>query len=252
MADTVSEMPRPVPDEGDRGQRLYISEVFLTVCGEGSEVGLPAVFVRTSGCNLRCPGWPCDTPYTSVSPQGTWQTPGQVLEAIQSFPCRRVFLTGGEPLLWHEPLAELCRALKARGCEVLLQSNGTRSAPALFRLCDLVSLDDKTPSSGEVSSAEVIGEVIQGHPRVQVKYAIRDETDLGYAVERSRVFRSLPGGERVSYCLQPVDEVGRDERDSLLRKLQWLQRRVLEGGLDWFRVLPQVHVLLHGSAARGV
>ena len=77
---------------------LFISEIFASVQGEGSLTGVPSVFVRTSGCNLRC-DW-CDTPYTSWEPEGQHMTVDQVVDQIESHrPIRHSVLTGGEPMI---------------------------------------------------------------------------------------------------------------------------------------------------------
>jgi 7-cyano-7-deazaguanosine (preQ0) biosynthesis protein QueE len=229
-----------------------VSEIFTAICGEGSEVGLPATFLRTSGCNLRCPGWPCDTPYTSVQAEGEWLTTDQVLDRVRHLGLKRVFITGGEPLLWAAPLTTVARSLRCDGYSLILQSNGTLEAPDLLTLCDLISLDCKTPSSGEESSMEVIAKTIASYRSVQVKFVISDDADLRFALDCGQQLLPLPGGTAVRYCAHPRDHVGTDDAASLLRKLQWLQERVLEGKHDWLRVLPQVHVLVHGSAVRGV
>ena len=76
---------------------MRISEIFYSIQGEGRLSGVPSVFIRTSGCNLRCV-W-CDTPYTSWSPDGKEMGLDEILHAIESYPLDHVVLTGGEPLL---------------------------------------------------------------------------------------------------------------------------------------------------------
>jgi len=85
---------------------VHISEIFYSIQGEGRLLGVPSVFIRTSGCNLRCV-W-CDTPYTSWQPQGKpWSLP-KILREIDNYPARHVVITGGEPLLAAE-MGELTR-----------------------------------------------------------------------------------------------------------------------------------------------
>src|ERR1700688_359369 len=74
---------------------LKIAEIFYSIQGEGSLIGVPSVFVRTSGCNLRCV-W-CDTPYTSWKPEGDERSLDEILEQVTAFPARHVVVTGGEP-----------------------------------------------------------------------------------------------------------------------------------------------------------
>src|ERR1044072_742984 len=79
---------------------LKIAEIFYSLQGEGSLVGVPSVFVRTSGCNLRC-SW-CDTPYTSWHPEGEEMKRGAILERVKPSRARHVVVTGGEPLIATE------------------------------------------------------------------------------------------------------------------------------------------------------
>src|SRR5437764_12543238 len=76
---------------------LKIAELFYSIQGEGSLVGVPSVFIRTSGCNLRC-AW-CDTPYTSWQPEGSELTLDRILDEVKAQPARRVVVTGGDPMI---------------------------------------------------------------------------------------------------------------------------------------------------------
>src|SRR5215469_9962101 len=79
---------------------LKIAEIFYSLQGEGSLVGVPSVFVRTSGCNLRCV-W-CDTPYTSWHPEGEERTLPSIVAEVEQYPARHVVVTGGEPMIAPE------------------------------------------------------------------------------------------------------------------------------------------------------
>ena len=76
---------------------MRISEIFYSVQGEGVLTGVPSVFVRTSGCNLRC-SW-CDTPYASWAPEGPEMSPEEILTQIETYPTRYIVVTGGEPMI---------------------------------------------------------------------------------------------------------------------------------------------------------
>src|SRR5580692_3464109 len=79
-------------------QTMRISEIFYSVQGEGILAGVPSVFVRTTGCNLRC-SW-CDTPYTSWKPEGAEMSHNAILQRVAEFPAaRHVVITGGEPMI---------------------------------------------------------------------------------------------------------------------------------------------------------
>ena len=234
---------------------IVINEIYLAVCGEGREIGLPATFVRTSGCNLRCPGWPCDTPYTSIRPEGSRMTIPRIAARVAEIRCPRVFVTGGEPLLWRKPLRSLLERFRADGLSIMLQSNGTIYAEEIFALCDQVSLDCKTPSSEERSDFEVVRRAVREAPNPQVKFIIRDEADYVFAAATyTRLAEDLTREtlEGCAFVLQPMDAVGRDDPASLLAKLQWLQETVQRRGHWHFRPLPQLHVLLYGAERRAV
>src|SRR3954465_6699569 len=79
---------------------VKIAEIFYSVQGEGSLLGVPSVFVRTSGCNLRC-SW-CDTPYTSWHPEGDMLSAAEILATVRTHRCRHVVVTGGEPMIAPE------------------------------------------------------------------------------------------------------------------------------------------------------
>lgn len=91
---------------------MRISEVFYSVQGEGRLLGVPSVFIRTTGCNLRC-RW-CDTPYTSWRPEGTNWSVEKVLNEVARYLTRYAVITGGEPFL-AEDVDELTYELKRQG-----------------------------------------------------------------------------------------------------------------------------------------
>ena len=80
---------------------MKVSEIFYSIQGEGSLAGVPSVFVRVSGCNLRCV-W-CDTPYTSWNPEGREMSIGEILAQSTSYGASHVVLTGGEPMIFADP-----------------------------------------------------------------------------------------------------------------------------------------------------
>ena len=94
---------------------MQISEIFYSIQGEGRLVGTPSVFIRTSGCNLRCV-W-CDTPYTSWTPEGEKRSVDEIVNEVEKYPHRHVVLTGGEPLLAAE-IEELAIDLKQLGSHI--------------------------------------------------------------------------------------------------------------------------------------
>lgn len=101
---------------------MKVNEIFYSLQGEGCHSGTPAVFVRLSGCNLRCPF--CDTRHE----HGTEMSVAEVVEAVRQYPAHLVVVTGGEPALQLTP--SLVDALHAAGRRVAVETNGTRPLPA--------------------------------------------------------------------------------------------------------------------------
>jgi 7-carboxy-7-deazaguanine synthase len=121
---------------------MLISEIFFSLQGEGLLTGVPSVFVRTSGCNLRC-NW-CDTPYASWNPEGQRRTVDEIVREVQSHRARHVVLTGGEPMIAKE-LPELATALKHEGYHVTIETAATVAPDDIA--CDLASLSPKLLNS---------------------------------------------------------------------------------------------------------
>lgn len=120
---------------------MQIAEIFHSIQGEGRLVGVPSVFVRTSGCNLRC--WFCDTPYTSWRPEGEPWSLEALVDEIARFDCEHVVLTGGEPMLVSD-LVPLTEQLAARGHHITIETAGTVDLPVH---CDLMSISPKLANS---------------------------------------------------------------------------------------------------------
>src|SRR5580700_4281475 len=100
---------------------MLISEIFHSVQGEGELTGVPSVFVRTSGCNLRC-NW-CDTPYTSWNPEGAEKSVEEIVEEVGKYPARHVVLTGGEPMV-AKGIHTLAAALREKGKHITIETAG--------------------------------------------------------------------------------------------------------------------------------
>src|SRR5450432_1848314 len=121
---------------------MFISEIFYSLQGEGELTGVPSVFVRTSGCNLRC-NW-CDTPYASWNPEGETISVSEILARIQNYPTHHVVLTGGEPMIAKE-MPELAAAIEELGHHITIETAGTIAPNGVA--CDLASLSPKLKNS---------------------------------------------------------------------------------------------------------
>src|SRR5215213_2276001 len=120
---------------------MKIAEIYKSIQGEGRLTGTPSVFVRASGCNLRC--WFCDTPYASWEPEGQDYAVDEIIAEVEEWDCRHVVITGGEPMLFAE-LLPLTRELHRRGRHITIETAGTLYLPVV---CDLMSISPKLSSS---------------------------------------------------------------------------------------------------------
>jgi 7-carboxy-7-deazaguanine synthase len=141
-----------VPGDANETQ-LPINELFYSLQGEGRLVGMPSVFVRTSGCNLRC--WFCDSYHTSWEPTHAWMDLDSIVEDVLQYEqAEHVVLTGGEPLI-HDESVDLLESLADHGYHTTVETNGTihRDAPI-----DLASISPKLASSTPTSERDPTGE----------------------------------------------------------------------------------------------
>lgn len=122
---------------------MRIAELFASIQGEGILAGVPSMFVRTSGCNLRCV-W-CDTPYTSWEPEGAEMSVDDLMDRIVSTAgrIRHAVITGGEPML-TEAIVELTQRIRERGMHITIETAGTIYRPVA---CDLMSISPKLANS---------------------------------------------------------------------------------------------------------
>jgi 7-carboxy-7-deazaguanine synthase len=223
---------------------LKIAEIFYSIQGEGSLVGVPSVFVRTSGCNLRC-SW-CDTPYTSWHPEGENLTLEQILERIAEFPARHAVVTGGEPMI-APGIVPLTERLRERGLHITVETAGTVFAPVA---CDLMSISPKlansTPQGREAAQHErlriqpdVLRRLMAAYP-YQLKFVVARPQDL--AEIRGLVADLGAPPERVILMPEGTDPHVLRERSV------WLADICKESG---YRYSPRLHVDLYGNR-RGV
>jgi 7-carboxy-7-deazaguanine synthase len=210
---------------------MRVTEIFFSLQGEGTRAGRPCVFVRFTGCDLRC-GY-CDTTYAFHG--GREMTQGEILAEIARHPARSVCLTGGEPML-QKDLPELARELVARGHDVVVETHGQRPLDALppeaIRIVDV-----KTPGSGEETRDFAYLDRLQRHD--EVKFVVCSEADYRWSVD---VLRRHHLERRAHVLLSPA--WGEVEPKDLAR---WM----LEDGLD-ARLSLQIHKVIWGADARGV
>jgi 7-carboxy-7-deazaguanine synthase len=210
---------------------VRVTEIFFSIQGESTLAGKPCVFVRFTGCDLRC-GY-CDTAYAFTG--GTEMTREQILAAVAKHPARFVCLTGGEPVLQRE-LPLLAQELLDRGYEVSMETHGQRPLDAIPRGVKKI-VDLKTPGSGEPH--EDFRELMRLGAGDELKVVVCDEADFRWAVS---VIDRLGLWERVPVLFSPsFAQVAPTD----------LARWVLESNRP-ARLQLQLHKLIWGGEARGV
>jgi 7-carboxy-7-deazaguanine synthase len=228
---------------------MRIAEIFYSIQGEGELTGVPSVFVRTSGCNLRC-RW-CDTPYASWNPEGAAWTPEALFaEITKHAPARHVVFTGGEPLLWKE-LPGLVRELRIGGWHVTLETAAT--IPPENLEYDLASLSPKlssaTPLPHEIDASWIARhEATRFQPKIlqawlqggayQLKFVVSTRNDLGEIDALLNQTGVVVPPHRIFLMPEGTDS-------------ETLQRRGVEVA-EWckqrgFRFCDRLHVHLYGN-----
>lgn len=231
---------------GSDDDQMKIAELFYSLQGEGKLTGVPSVFVRASGCNLRCT-W-CDTPYASWNPEGADQSIDQIMAAVESFPTQHVVLTGGEPMIMPD-IMELTRALRQAGKHITIETAATIFEPVEVDLASLSpKLSNSTPWDREAGrfaiahdrqrlNVPVIQKFIDHVPDHQLKFVINRESDLD---EIRLLLDQLTGWTPADILLMPegIDSATLNERAG------WLSNLCKQTG---FRFCPRLHVQLYGN-----
>jgi len=161
---------------------MRITEIFFSIQGESSFIGMPCIFIRTTGCNLRCV-W-CDTAYAFHG--GVEMPLDEIISKVSAYPCKLVELTGGEPMLQKE-MPALSRRLLDLGYTVLLETGGSLDLSALDpRVVKIMDL--KCPGSGEEKNNFWPNlNILQPHD--QIKFVLKDRRDYEWAVAVIREHR---------------------------------------------------------------
>ena len=224
---------------------MRISEIFYSIQGEGRLVGIPSVFVRTSGCNLRCV-W-CDTPYTSWRPEGTSWSIAEIITEVKKYPSRHIVVTGGEPVLAPE-IEELASALKRNGAHITIETAATIFKPVA---CDLISLSPKLANSTPWKRAKgkfarlheeqrlnvpVIRRYIDGYD-YQIKFVVEREEDFD---EIREVLDKLENVNPTRVLIMPQGTTKKE----LSEKARWIVELCKKNG---FGFTPRLHIELFGN-----
>ncbi|MGI9070671.1 MAG: 7-carboxy-7-deazaguanine synthase QueE [Bryobacteraceae bacterium] len=227
---------------------MKIAEIFYSLQGEGALVGVPSVFIRTAGCNLRCT-W-CDTPYTSWNPEGEDLSIERIAGVVEGFGANHVVITGGEPMIAPE-MVRLTSILHESSCHITIETAGTVYAPLT---CDLMSISPKLSNSVPYEreggrwaaqhdrlryQPEVLRRLIREYS-YQLKFVVTSPGDLN---EINEIRDNLPA-ERERIILMPEGT----SRELLRERGLWLAEICKTNG---YRYSPRLHVDLWGDK-RGV
>lgn len=226
---------------------MFVTEIFHSIQGEGQLTGVPSVFVRTAGCNLRC-NW-CDTPYSSWDPEGEHLSVDEVVARVLQWECPHVVLTGGEPMIARD-IQTLATRLRGAGRHITIETAAT-IAPGDIP-CDLASLSPKLansrPDDRFSESWRQKHETVRLQPAVirdwidrypyQLKFVVTGEKDLLEIEELVRqIDRPIPPGN-ILLMPEGVDPEILRQRES------WLARICRERG---YRFCPRIHIALFGN-----
>lgn len=212
----------------ETGVSLRISEIFHSLQGETSRVGLPTVFIRLTGCPLRCNY--CDTAYAFTG--GKSMTLQEIVDEVQRYPTRYVTVTGGEPLAQKNCLP-LLRILCDLGCHVSLETSGALDVSGVDGRVMKV-LDIKTPASGELEK-NLWGNLDLLNAEDEIKFVLCDEADYIWAqeilvekklAEKCAVLLSPAQGQ-----LSPTDLADWILRDQLPVRMQLQLHKILWGNV---------------------
>lgn len=225
---------------------MKVAELFYSIQGEGKLAGVPSVFVRASGCNLRC-SW-CDTPYASWNPEGEDWSIDRIVSAVDRHPSRYVVLTGGEPLIMPE-IEPLSERLHTAGKHITVETAATVYKPLRLHLASLSpKLGNSTPHArdgGRFAAAHerqrinlpVIQQFIDTSPEFQLKFVVADAGDLS---EVDALLGGLRGWTPADVLLMPE---GTDAA-TLAARAGWIGEVCKSRG---FRYCPRLHLELYGN-----
>ena len=224
---------------------MRIAEIFHSVQGEGRLAGVPSVFVRTSGCNLRC--WFCDSPYTSWNPEGDNLAIAEIIALVAEFPSHHVVVTGGEPLIAPE-IEDLCSALRQRDCHITIETAATVFKPVE---CDLASLSAKlsnsTPWKRENGKHAQRHERLRWQPQVVAAFMERSDYQLKFVIDQPadvtevlQLLKQLPDVDHSKVLLMPQGVTSGE----LHARGPWLVDECKKHG---FRFCPRLHIELFGN-----
>jgi 7-carboxy-7-deazaguanine synthase len=240
---------------------MRIAEIFYSLQGEGILTGVPSVFVRVAGCNLRCT-W-CDTPYASWNPQGNDLLPESILAEVVRHPTRYVVLTGGEPLMFAQ-MVPLIKALKEHGKHITLETAGTLWLEGLPQgSIDLASISPKlansTPASREGGRFAAAHEQHRINIEVLKRFATRGDGVIRqcqwkFVISSPQDLQEME--DLITHLNAELPTNSRIDHDDVLLMPEGIDAAVLAERSRWladicktkgYRLSPRLHVYLWGN-----
>ena len=227
---------------------MKISEIFVSIQGESTTAGLPTVFVRTFGCNLRCPY--CDSRYAWEGHDYIEMTAEQVFGKITEYlPVKQVCLTGGEPFVQIKEIAILMQYLNEQGYNVSIETNGTLFMRDdgrynhIFASAKLVP-DVKGPTSDVQYTEKMLEKYLNLLPQDEVKFVVGDMRDLEFAEKVMNKYIPRELFERRHVLVSPIWSV---EGKAWMKVVaSWVIQR------PTLRMQIQMHKVIWGASKRGV
>lgn len=221
---------------------MWIAETFQSIQGEGRFVGVPSLFIRTSGCNLRC--WFCDTPYTSWEPEGEHRSLRGLVDEVRNADCEHVVITGGEPMLVPE-LVPLTQQIAELGRVITIETAGTVDLPVTAHLMSI------SPKRANSTPDDPVWRDRHNERRHQPAVIRRLTSDYDYQLKF--VIDSPADVEDVEVYLAEFPHISADrvylmpqarELDELRTKSEWLVPLARQRG---WQVSPRRHIELFGN-----
>ena len=224
-----------------------------TIQGEGRLAGVPSLFVRLQGCNLRCRWWTADGRVVSCDTSHTWDTGRgyemeveEVLELVRQNrgALRHVVVTGGEPMLQAVPLAALLEGLQHMAMHTTVETNGTVADSEVVRHTDLMSISPKLSSSGskfeglEESVRHLVGLCKESGSDIQLKFVVACEADEEEIKRRFAESLALVGAQDVFVMPMGISRSDLQDNGQLCLKMS------LRNG---WRFGPRLHIDLFGN-----
>ncbi|MGH1468488.1 MAG: radical SAM protein [Bdellovibrionales bacterium] len=212
---------------------IKINEIFYSIQGESSLTGLPTIFIRTSGCHLRCNY--CDTTYAYHD--GKRISDEEIFKKISEYPCKRVCLTGGEPLL-QKSIISLMGKLIAEGYSCSIETSGDLDCapvpPEVLKVIDI-----KTPDSGEPDAFCLKNLHFVGDKNTEFKFVICSEADFDWSIDFAAKHHMFQNSKILfSPCHEQIST-------------EWLAKKILDSGQK-IRLQIQLHKVIWPTTIKGI